>query len=163
MTRYYAGIGSRAIPASMFPVVERVATLLGARGYCCRTGGADGADEMFRQCAPRSVLHLPWLGFNGHPAGHLPIPEAFTMAQRFHPAWDRLGRGGRALQARNCHQVLGENLAHPVDLVVCWTPGGKPVGGTSQAMRVADHHRITIVNLFGMTPDEAEQTIVRMV
>jgi hypothetical protein len=29
----------------------------------------------------------------------------------FHPAWSRLTRGVRALHARNCHQVLGADLA----------------------------------------------------
>jgi hypothetical protein len=50
--------------------------------------------------------------------------------------------------ARNCQQVLGQNLNLPVDFVVCWTKDGGKTGGTGQALRIADDLNIPIYNLF---------------
>jgi hypothetical protein len=75
------------------------------------------------------------------------------MAAEHHPAWDRLGRGPRALHARNCHQILGRDLNDPASFVVCWTPDGATTqpgpatGGTGQALRIAASHSIQVFNL----------------
>jgi hypothetical protein len=90
-----------------------------------------------------------------------PTPAAYELAARFHPAWSRLTRGVRALHARNCHQVLGADLASPARFVLCWTPDGsldgrgRNVGGTGQALRIAHHHGIAIFNL--ARPKHAER------
>jgi hypothetical protein len=34
-----------------------------------------------------------------------------------------------------------------VKFVLCWTPGGKDVGGTAQALRIARHYDIYVCNL----------------
>ncbi len=55
--------------------------------------------------------------------------------------------------ARNCYQVLGEDLSTPVDFVVCWTPDGaesetsRKTGGTGQAIRIAADLGIRVYNL----------------
>jgi hypothetical protein len=100
-------------------------------------------------------LFLPWPGFQSRSGALLerPSAEAYELAARFHPAWPRLSRGVRALQARNSHQVLGADLASPVARVVCWTPDGSldgrgpRCGGTGQALRVAAAHGIAVRNL----------------
>lgn len=109
----------------------------------------------------RATIFLPWRGFGDRdglapPQGIIHAaagPQAYAMAAQYHPAWDRLGRGARALMARNCHQVLGPDLASPVRAVVCWTPDGSlngrgsKVGGTGQALRIAARYGIPVVNL----------------
>lgn len=53
--------------------------------------------------------------------------------------------------ARNSYQILGQDLSfdNSSRFVVCWTPGGEEVGGTSQAIRIAKYYGIPIFNLFG--------------
>ena len=82
-------------------------------------------------------------------------PLAFEIAENFHPNWGRLSQGAQKLQARNSHQVLGQNLETPSSFIVCWTEGGKGSGGTGQAIRIAKHHGIKVID-FGVfkTPEE---------
>jgi hypothetical protein len=145
---YYAGIGSRQTPQALLPALTDLARDLAGRGYVLRSGAADGADAAFEAGAgDAKEVWLPWKGFNGHTSPLLPSPEAFDLAARFHPEWPRCGRGARALHARNGHQILGADLDTPVDFVVCWTLDGGWVGGTAQALRMADAHGIPVYNL----------------
>jgi hypothetical protein len=162
----YAGIGSRATPASMLDLMTRTASWLSAAGWVLRTGMAAGADQAFYRGARTRgplELYLPWPTFEGHARTSSrgseqsvlgqPAPAAYELAARFHPAWSRLPRPVRALHARNCHQVLGADLVTPARFVVCWTPDGsldgrgRRVGGTGQALRIAHHYGIAIFNL----------------
>lgn len=52
--------------------------------------------------------------------------------------------GAKKLQARNSHQVLGLDLNTPSDFIICWTKGGKGIGGTGQALRIAKAYNIPI-------------------
>lgn len=158
----YAGIGSRSTPAPILDLFRRVAFELSARGWTLRSGCAQGADSAFEDGAweayfangrrPKPELYLPWPRFEGRRKTLVrreePQAEAFELAAQFHPAWDRLRRGGRALQARNCHQVLGFDVTHPdpVRFVLCWTPGGESGGGTGQAIRLAKHYGIEVID-----------------
>jgi hypothetical protein len=45
------------------------------------------------------------------------------------------------------HQILGEDLKTPCNLVVCYTAGGKGGGGTGQALRAAKDHNVPILDL----------------
>lgn len=160
--RLYAGIGSRRVPADVKALIVELADRLENDGWTVRSGHADGCDQAFQAGAGRHAeVYLPWPGFNadvGLEADTIvdrPAPEAFEMAAAFHPAWPRLSRGPRALMARNCHQILGADLRSPVRAVVCWTPDGATsatqitpaTGGTGQALRIACHHEIPILNL----------------
>jgi len=53
----------------------------------------------------------------------------------------------RVFMARNSYQVLGPDLATPVDFVWCWTPHGAVIGGTGQALRIAAAYEIPVFNL----------------
>jgi hypothetical protein len=99
-------------------------------------------------------LYIPWPTFNGlrkdpSVVRHQPQREAYTIAEIFHPGWQYLSKGGRALHARNVHQILGDDVTAPdlVKFVVCWTPGGKRSGGTGQALRLAEHYGVEIIDL----------------
>jgi hypothetical protein len=152
--KVYAGIGSRESPPMVLAVLELLAVRLARAGFVLRSGGAPGADTAFETGSDRAggskEIYLPWKGFNGNRSERYVIPkEAFALAEEFHP----LGRGLHAkpavhkLMARNCQQMLGQNLDSPVAFVVCWTSGGRLLGGTAQALRIAQERGIQVANL----------------
>jgi hypothetical protein len=51
------------------------------------------------------------------------------------------------MMGRNSYQMLGSDLKIKTDFVICWTPGGKMVGGTGQALRMAAYYGIPVFNL----------------
>lgn len=166
MRRYYAGIGSRKTPVNVLELMTGLAEWLEHHEYVLRSGGADGADSAFERGVRESdnkEIYLPWCGFNGNQSPlYPPSGDAYRMASEYHPAWNRCGPAARKFHARNCHQILGSWLIHPVDFVLCWTPGGRDAGGTGQALRIARAHDIPVINLFN--PDyecELEQVVFR--
>jgi hypothetical protein len=146
---YYAGIGSRETPSGILNLFERVGTFLSIKGYILRSGHAKGADQAFETgCDKRNGLkeiYLPWSGFEGSNSTLVVNnPKAFEIAEKFHPCWYNLKEGAKKLQARNSHQVLGQNLNTPSNFVLCWTKNGKSEGGTGQVIRVAKFYNIPI-------------------
>lgn len=151
MAKFYAGIGSRETPSEILELMTKAARALSADGWILRSGHAGGADLAFEEGSDPNLkeIYIPWRGFNGSSSGLYQIsPEALEMAATFHPAWNRCSQGAQKLHARNCAQILGDNLHTPVDFVVCWTKDGRASGGTGQAMRLAQHHKIRIFNLY---------------
>ncbi len=176
---YYAGIGTRKLNKASSHVFMRYACAMAFMGGKVRSGHADGSDMSFEIGAKIAYdkmaellklepgkyssvmeIHLPWSGFNGqekndfagyHYTNH---PAAVAMAERFHPAWEHLGRGPRSMMSRNCNQVMGLDMATPIRFVICETPDGaydstmtsSKTGGTGQAIRVADAHGIKVYN-----------------
>jgi hypothetical protein len=149
---HYAGIGSRETPYDICQLMTRTAFKLETMGWILRSGGANGADLAFEKGVknPRNKeIYLPWPRFNNSDSAHHYISdEAYQLASRYHPAWDRCTDAAKKLHARNCYQILGRYLNHPVQIVLCWTKDGKASGGTGQALRIAQAHNIEIVNLF---------------
>jgi hypothetical protein len=147
----YAGIGSRETPVSILKRFEALGEALANEGWVLRSGGAEGADSAFesgcdRVCGPKEI-YIPWREFNRSDSKLFPpSPLAFEIAERFHPAWERLSVGAKKLQARNSHQVLGADCADPVKLVICYTDPHR--GGTTQALRIAEDYRIPVLNFF---------------
>ena len=145
----YTGIGSRETPTELKNDIKTIVEHLNKKGYTLRSGGAPGADSFFEEHADKKEIYLPWRGFNGNTSLLFnPTPEAFEMAQKYHPNWGRLSYGAKKLMARNCHQVLGLDLKSPTDFIVCWTKDGKATGGTGQALRMAEDLKIPIYNLY---------------
>ena len=150
--RIYAGIGSRQTPPEILAVMERIAEALARDGWTLRSGGAAGADAAFERGCYRAggdkQIFLPHPGYNDHPSPlHSVTADMLALAAKHHPKWETLPEPARLLIARNGAQVLGPDLASPVDVVVCWTQGGSAKGGTGQAIRVATDRGIPIVNL----------------
>lgn len=145
----YAGIGSRGTPPTVERAIARIAVMFSVADWTLRSGGADGADSMFeRHHTGPAEIYLPWPGFNGNASPlKRATPKAYEIAAHHHPAWDRLTPDARMLHARNVHQVLGRDCETPAQVVVCWTPDGRMVGGTAQAMRIACAREIKIVNI----------------
>ena len=123
----YAGVGSRATPEPVLDLMRRCATRLEVLGYTLRSGGANGADTAFEEGCCRKELYLPWPGFNGRQSEFQTVcNKALALAASLHPRWERLSSPARRLMARNCYQILGTDLASPVDFVLCWTPDALP-------------------------------------
>ena len=159
---FYAGIGARSTPDSVLADMTKMAAWLAGRDWQLASGGAKGADQAFSAGAPAELrtLYLPWAGYNGHRG-----PDCFTLrddelapcldlAARAHPAWHRCSVSVRKLHARNAAILLGPGLDHPAKAVVAWTPGGKDVGGTGVAIRIARRHGIPVFNLASLSPRE---------
>ncbi len=148
--KMYAGIGSRATPPPVLAVFAKIAGRLERRDYTLRSGAATGADTGFEMGvlkAEHKEIYLPWKGFNNSASKlHTISTRAFEMAADFHPRWNSCSSAARKFMARNCYQVLGLGLTDPVDFIICWTDGGKIVGGTGQALRIAEEYKIPVIN-----------------
>jgi hypothetical protein len=70
-----------------------------------------------------------------------------TFTNKYHPAPEKLSRGGRALMNRNVCQILGLELDKPSHAVIAWTQNAEQRGGTGQALRIATDHSIPIINM----------------
>lgn len=148
----YSGIGSRETPHDIRTKMVSIARTHAELGWTLRTGGADGADQAFGLGAQMHKgpfeLYLPWQRYNGHNGIVPPFnKQACDMAAYFHPAWGRCTEGAKKMHIRNVYIILGVNLNVPSDFVVCWTPGGNRGGGTGQALRIAEHFKIPIIDL----------------
>ena len=147
-SKYYAGIGSRKTPSSILRLMTEFASWLAKRDWILRSGGAQGADLAFQHGVEIS---------NGEARIYYAADgnriDALSMASKFHPAWDHCSDFAKKLHARNCFQVLGDNLSTPAKFVCCWTPDGSTgitsfsTGGTGQAIRIAHANNIRIFNL----------------
>lgn len=173
----YAGIGSRETPDDVLALMEEVGCSLAVQGWTLRSGNAPGADQAFARGHLRTgwvgtiELYLPWGGFEAEAIEGwesaikraAPQPEAYWISRRFHPNWAALKAGGRALQARNVHQVLGVDVLNPMlsKFVVCWTPGGRGSGGTGQALRIATYYEVPIFDLAIPTARERVEMMLR--
>jgi len=147
--KIYTGIGSRETPDDILFEMSRIAKFY---GYKLRSGGASGADIAFeRGCDEfhgEKEIYIPWCKFNGSSSKMFSITlKALEMAEKFHPNWAALSQPAKLIMARNCYQVLGQDLETPTELVICWTKDGKASGGTGQAIRIANHYEIPVLNL----------------
>lgn len=129
--------------------ISEIASTLEVNNYILRSGAADGADSAFERGVKDSnnkEIFLPWLGFNNHPSDLLPCDGCVEIVSQIHPKWNTLSQGGKKLHARNVKQVLGDGLNDPVEFVLCWTAGGREVGGTATAIRLAKFLNIPVFN-----------------
>ncbi len=167
--KYYAGIGSRDCPKEIASLMVKVAAWLSRRGYILRSGKAPGSDEAFEKGCDmvkgEKEIFLPWTGFNNSES-NLVVKDkrAFDIAKKYHPYYDRLGQGAKKLQARNSHQILGKDLETPCDFVICYTGGGKEIGGTAQALRISKDYNIPVFN-FGSynNIDECRENFMKFI
>jgi len=157
MYKYYAGIGARKTPDNVLRLMGGIAHRFNKKtddNWILRSGHADGADYAFESAADRAEIFKPWASHNLHLKEFSYLlyyynvsDEAFGMAMDYHPAWGRCSDAAKLFHGRNMHIMFGENLDTPVDVVICWTPGGEVKGGTGQALRAALDHGIKIINL----------------
>lgn len=153
MSKFYTGVGSRESPKFACKAMTSIACFLEQEGYILRSGGADGADLAFENGVTLSTnkhIYLPKKGFNKNPSKLYNVADdarALALAESIHPAWDRCTPYARLLHARNCYQVLGQNLDNPSDFLVCWTENAEKRGGTRTAIVLAEKNGVPILNL----------------
>jgi hypothetical protein len=164
----YAGIGSRRTPPDVLVRMRQIAEAYGAARWTLRSGASPGADQAFLDGAlaagGHAELFLPRPDFEreswieAEESGAIdvmprPSKAAYTLAATLHPRWAELSAGEQALLARDCHQVLGADLASPSRFVICWTAtrsrdgAGSYEEGTGQALRLAARCGIPVFNL----------------
>ena len=143
----YAGIGNRfGVPDSELAFVERLAAYLARIGFTCRSGGAVGTDTAFERGATDVGQRL-LEKFSANGVRRSPLrDELMEVSARHHPDWEACDDYVRLLHARNAQIVLGKTMVLPVRFVLCWAADPSK-GGTSQALRLADHYGIKWVNL----------------
>jgi len=156
--KYYTGIGSRNITNKISEEMTKIAQILNKKGYILRSGGADGSDISFEKGAGNNKeIYLPWKGFNNNKSNLYNITyQALELASTIHKNWKYLKPPVRKLMARNCYQVLGEDLQTPSEFIICWTKDGcetdnkrtQKTGGTGQAISLASKNNIRVYNLY---------------
>lgn len=158
MKGHYTGVGSRQIPQSQEHFLEKLGAHLCYVGWILRSGHANGSDMAFERGSDsrtptRKQIFLPWSGFNSAPKRDplfhdRPPLEAFVIASRIHPAWNKCTDAVRKLHARNVLQVLGPDLKNPEPsrFLVCWTLDGEASGGTRTAIKVAEANNVPVFN-----------------
>ena len=151
----YAGIGARRTPDHILQLMYEIAVLLAIDGHTLSTGAAKGADQAFADGANELggliELFLPWASYESEWRQTLgnTITEVYNenvhrdamFSVRMHPTYDKLTQGAKRLHARNYLILLG------CKLVICWTEEGAIVGGTGQAIRLAEAMKIPVHNL----------------
>ena len=150
----FCGVGSRGTPLAIQKEMTEIGRLFREHGFYVRSGHADGADYSFEEGArENTIAYLPWLGFNSKLAllgDSLVVQgnkELDDMVIKFHPEPASLSAGAFKLMRRNSCQVLGRYLDSPARAVICWTQGALPVGGTSQAIRIAHAYKVPVINM----------------
>lgn len=154
--RAYTGAGARNTPAEICALFKRVAFRLADEEWTLRSGCAQGADSAFASGAEaagaRPELYLPWPFFGEHHPDNVtrsaPQREAYAIAERLHPFWENLSSAARSLHARNVHEIIGRDVTQPQpsQFLICWTASGAVVGGTGQAIRIAHHYEVPVIN-----------------
>ena len=150
----YTGIGARALPEEWYPTIRQYAMGFAKRGYILRSGGAPGADSVWEEGSDlgggQKEIYLPWPGFEGRKSQWTrPTQAALDMAAERCPSCVSR-RGFHALQARNCHQVLGYDLANPIpsDLLLAWTMRPETDrSGSMFAIHLARDYGVPVFNL----------------
>lgn len=123
----YAGIGSSIIPLLELRLIANLGEALARCGFTLRGGGTPGADLAFEvgcdRAGGRKQISLPWEGLNDSLSRFcLPSTSAEFFASFVHSNWSSCSEETKMCHARSCHQILGEDLNDPVDLVLFWAP-----------------------------------------
>lgn len=163
----YAGIGSRKTPGYILSIMRSVGEYLAEKNWILNTGAAPGADQTFAEGMLKGGgtvnLFLPWHNYekrwiNGlHGNVNITVfdadkhKDAIESVYKYHPVAKNLKDSVMALHARN--YLILENIK----FAVCYTTGGKIVGGTGQAIRLLNARKI---NLFNLGDKKELQTIL---
>lgn len=158
---YFAGIGSRETEPHIMKLMSEIASILEDKNYILRSGHANGADKAFESGVKNHNnmnIFLPREGFNdgySKDTGFIFIPddildENYCRAYeslKYHPHGYKMKSSTKVMMIRNFFQVHGLIGQKQSEFVICWTPNGELVGGTSQAIRLAKVSNIPVYNL----------------
>jgi hypothetical protein len=154
----YAGIGARVTPQRVLYQMEKFARAAEFEGGLLRSGGAKkGADHWFERGVKRDENKQIFHHYEK-------IPEAwYDHAALYHPKWELCDDFARAAHARNSAVMLGADLCKPVLFVVCFTLGGRVIGGTGQALRIANDLGIPVFNFFDKSYHEIVKAVKELI
>lgn len=180
--RYYAGIGSRKLPADIIDLIKEIGWRMAKKGYILRSGAADGADKAFEYGCERGGgygdIYLPWRRFkNRENSKYLPkmdykLPVEGQMEYSRNkmiqsgiiPHWDEMNEASQKFHSRNVNQVEGEFDEPDVHVVIYYAPTdwmtGEPTGGTRTAVMLARSKGIPTYNLYDV--EEKQQIIKKL-
>ena len=155
----YAGIGSRSITNKERKNIVSIAKIMAKADWLLYSGNADGADMSFQEGSDgKCVIMVPWKDFNIDNYDFTFSRDYFVVGdskdglnsiKKYHPNPEALSYGGKALMARNYHQINGYKGYPKVSLVICCADeiAGNFKGGTGQATRIAKKLNIPIINI----------------
>lgn len=172
------GVGTREPPhqsADLRAIIKLFTDWCNRHNHTLRSGGAEGMDLWFERCwtGPKSI-YIAWEGFEPYkgatrryhgvdgavnPENFANYARARTIAQRVHPKWSAMKRGGKSLHSRNVYQVLGDDLASPSDIIVYYAKidGDSVSGGTRTAVELSREYNIPEFNL--ILPDHIDRLL----
>ena len=111
----YAGVTGSGAPPEVQQALRKAAIDLWIRGWTLRAGAEDNDSAINQGVAKASEIFLPWAKLHARKElATEPPPEAFDVAERFHPMWDNLNQPSSRLMARIVQQVLGPDLKSPI-------------------------------------------------
>jgi len=102
---------------------------------------------------------LPWADFNSHlydpydALNHFILgeeKEGHDAAKKLHPLYDNLNKVALRMHSRNYYQIMGYDKYPKSDFVICCADpdnNNGVKGGTGQAVRVARHYNIDVINI----------------
>mgnify|MGYP003452263010 FL=1 len=169
-------IGSRKTPQLELDFIEEMAEKVALNSWILRSGAAIGADKAgedgFIKGKGQMEIYLPHKGFQNS-SSQLIAPKfsnwqnAVSLMLYLHPNPNAVKNKPttRDLLARDVYQILGKDLNKPSDLVICYTPEGKLVGGTALALRVCQWYKeetnneIPVINIGSLGIEKAHQLI----
>lgn len=190
MKKYFAGIGSRTIPTHIKVGMGNLAEILTTEGYTLRSGNATGSDQAFASgvIENKAQIWLPWNDFElefqeSHPDHEYrrvgtcccpgsDDPEAWESVEKFHPYYKEMQKLQNTpyskkyydfmkFMSRNYRQIRG--FGEPdSEFVICWTHDGTAVGGTGQAIRIANHYNIPVFNMYNLSDYEVLKEIDKL-
>ena len=160
-------IGSRGYQTNVdkytydFPVyaqkrLENIQIAINEREMTTRSGGAQGSDAIATRLASKKEIFIPWKDNKMYPEDGIVASdfpnwnEAESLVKNIlgEEHWNRLSRGGKALQTRNAYQVLGADLNSPSKFVVVWRDPSIPSSGTDTAIKIARANNIPVFNIY---------------
>ena len=130
------GIGSRKINKNIEKQLLFIVKILNLLDIKVRTGDAIGSDACFRKAKNKEV-------FTANDA----TERSMRIASQIHQNWNACDEYSRKLHGRNIFQVLGINMEHPSDFLVCWTKDGISKGGSRTAIELAKQNCIPVFNI----------------
>jgi hypothetical protein len=165
-----ACIGSRDLDPFCLGTCEKLGAWVVECGHELHTGNAPGADQAFARGANRVNpalvhLHLPWYNFERHAIHDKNIVHNLDeltedrskyfelVAQKHHPAWNRLSQGAKKLMSRNSSIMLPPPDFMAVDLCLAF-PAPNRLGGTGQGMRIAETEGVRLIDLRNFNHDD---------
>lgn len=140
----YAGIGSRRTPENTLSIITKLASLLCAKRFILRSGGAIGADSAFEKGCD-AILSTRKEIYKTKTV----TTEALDLTKELlgNEHWNNCDEPARKLHARNIQLILGLDLKIPVKFIICWTDQINR-GGTRTSVLIAEKHNIPVFNLY---------------